>query len=321
MPCGGPMPPPRSTRRSATSPRARAEVGCDARRADRAQHGEVIVGDRASGQALVVGDAVNVAARLERAAPSGGILLGPTTYTLVRDHVSTEATEPLELKGKSAPLVAHRLMEVGPPAVAGDVRPDPPFVGRASELELLSATFHDVVARSASGLLTVLGSAGVGKSRLAREFVVDRRRPSRSCARLPYGRHHLLAGRPAVASPGLRRSTGVAGRAARRHPCGRAGRRVIAERIASLMGSGGLRPRASGGSGRSQRSRTSAANARWSPSRRPSVASPPTSTSSVPGGVTSGSAMFLLRPAPDLLSPAGLGGGATADGSSRPAAG
>ncbi|HET7236742.1 MAG TPA: adenylate/guanylate cyclase domain-containing protein [Actinomycetota bacterium] len=134
--------------------------------------GEVIVGDHASGQALVVGDPVNVAARLESAAASGEILIGPTTYALVRDHVAAEATEPLELKGKSAPLVAHRLLEVRP-AVAGDVRPDPPFVGRASELGLLRSAFEDVVSRRASGLFTVLGPAGVGKSRLAREFVAS----------------------------------------------------------------------------------------------------------------------------------------------------
>jgi tetratricopeptide (TPR) repeat protein len=133
--------------------------------------GEVSEGAHVSGEALVVGDAVNVAARLEHAAAPGEILLGPTTHALVRDLVTCEPTGPLELKGKSAPLVAQRLRAVRPSAVSGPTRPDPPLVGRGSELELLRATFEDVVARGTSGLLTVLGSAGVGKSRLAREFV------------------------------------------------------------------------------------------------------------------------------------------------------
>ena len=67
--------------------------------------GEVVVGDAAAGQALVVGDAVNVAARLEQAAATGEILLGPATYALVRDHVVAEPAAPLELKGKTGSIV------------------------------------------------------------------------------------------------------------------------------------------------------------------------------------------------------------------------
>jgi class 3 adenylate cyclase/tetratricopeptide (TPR) repeat protein len=133
--------------------------------------GEVSVGDHEAGQALVVGDAVNVASRLEHAASAGEILLGPGTFALVRDHVDCEPTAPLELKGKSEALVAHRLLSLRPSALTGDVRPVPPFVGREAELELLRSSFEDVVARGSGGLLTVLGSAGVGKSRLCREFV------------------------------------------------------------------------------------------------------------------------------------------------------
>ena len=75
--------------------------------------GEVVVGDSAAGESLVVGDAVNVAARLEQAAGAGEILLGPVTHALVRDHVVAEPTEPLELKGKAGAIVAHRLVSVG----------------------------------------------------------------------------------------------------------------------------------------------------------------------------------------------------------------
>src|SRR4051812_34378175 len=68
--------------------------------------GEVVTG---SADSLVTGDAVNVAARLEQAAEAGEILLGATTYALVRDGVDAELLPPLEAKGKSQPLTAYRL--------------------------------------------------------------------------------------------------------------------------------------------------------------------------------------------------------------------
>src|ERR671934_252160 len=75
--------------------------------------GEVVAGDPSAGQGLVVGDAVNVAARLEQAAPAMEVLLGELTYRLVRDAVEVEAVEPLELKGKSERVPAFRLVSVG----------------------------------------------------------------------------------------------------------------------------------------------------------------------------------------------------------------
>jgi class 3 adenylate cyclase/tetratricopeptide (TPR) repeat protein len=132
--------------------------------------GEVVVGDTASGQALVVGDAVNVAARLEQAAATGEILLGPATYALVRDHMVAEPIAPLELKGKAGSIVAHRLISVGPGPDALGGRPDPPLVGRQDELEVLRSAFDLAVADRSCVLVTILGPAGVGKSRLAREF-------------------------------------------------------------------------------------------------------------------------------------------------------
>jgi class 3 adenylate cyclase/tetratricopeptide (TPR) repeat protein len=132
--------------------------------------GEVVVGDPAAGQALVVGDAVILAARLEQAAPVGEILLGPETYALVRDHVGAEATEPLEVRGKRHPVVAYRLVDVqaGPAPFEG--RPDPPLVDRHDELVAIGGAFDRAVEARGCELLTILGSAGVGKSRLAREF-------------------------------------------------------------------------------------------------------------------------------------------------------
>jgi class 3 adenylate cyclase len=74
--------------------------------------GEVVAGEETTRQALVTGDAVNVAARLEQAAEPGQILIGEPTYRLVRDAVSAEPVPPLELKGKSEPLPAYRLTQV-----------------------------------------------------------------------------------------------------------------------------------------------------------------------------------------------------------------
>jgi class 3 adenylate cyclase/tetratricopeptide (TPR) repeat protein len=129
--------------------------------------GEVVVG---TAERLATGDAVNVAARLEQAAEAGEILLGPETAQLVRDAVVTEPTEPLELKGKSEPLVAHRLLALHEEAPAFARRLDAPLVGRERELRRLEEAFGQAVADRSCQLFTILGSAGVGKSRLAAEL-------------------------------------------------------------------------------------------------------------------------------------------------------
>src|SRR3954451_3877693 len=74
--------------------------------------GEVVAGDSTTGQRLVTGDPVNTAARLEQAAPACEVLLGELTYRLVREHVESEAVEPLELKGKAERVPAFRLLDV-----------------------------------------------------------------------------------------------------------------------------------------------------------------------------------------------------------------
>src|SRR6185437_8279676 len=129
--------------------------------------GEVVVG---TAERLATGDAVNVAARLEQAAGAGEVLLGPETAGLVRDAVETEELQ-LELKGKSEPLVAHRLISLQAQAPAFARRFDAPLVGRERELRRLQEAFGQAVADSSCQLFTVLGSAGVGKSRLTAEFV------------------------------------------------------------------------------------------------------------------------------------------------------
>jgi class 3 adenylate cyclase/tetratricopeptide (TPR) repeat protein len=133
--------------------------------------GEVVAGDARRGQALVTGDAVNVAARLEQAAGTNEILVGHATYRLVRDAVEVEPVAPLELKGKSRPVPAFRLLEVHAGALGHARHLDSPMVGRGHERSLLSEAFARAVRERSCHLFTVLGSAGIGKSRLLTEFV------------------------------------------------------------------------------------------------------------------------------------------------------
>jgi class 3 adenylate cyclase/tetratricopeptide (TPR) repeat protein len=132
--------------------------------------GEVIAGDHSQGQAFATGDTVNVAARFEQAAAAGEILIGEDTYELVRDWVEVESVEPLELKGKSERLPAFRLIDVRDAPDAGRHLASP-FVGRDKELDQLVAGFDRATSESTSHLVTVLGPAGVGKSRITSELV------------------------------------------------------------------------------------------------------------------------------------------------------
>ena len=130
--------------------------------------GEVVAGE---GETLVTGDAVNVAARLEQAATPGEILIGAETLSLVRDAVTVESVEPLALKGKREPVPAFRLVTVDATAAAFTRHLDAPLVGRVREQQRLRAAFEDVVSERVCHMFTLLGPAGVGKSRLAEEFL------------------------------------------------------------------------------------------------------------------------------------------------------
>jgi len=149
--------------------------------------GPVVSGDPEAGRALVTGDAVNVAARLEQAAAPGEILLGEATHRLVRDAVLAEERSPVEAKGKSEPVRAWRLVSVLPGAEAVARRLDVPIVGRERELRLLREAFERAATERACVLLTILGAPGVGKSRLVEEFLggIDAEVLRGRC--LPYG--------------------------------------------------------------------------------------------------------------------------------------
>ena len=131
--------------------------------------GEVVAGDASTRQALITGDTVNVAARLEQGAAPGEVLIADASARLVRDAVVLEAVEPLVVKGKTEPVAAHRLIAVHAGAAGNARRMDSPLVGRARQLDQLRQAFDEVVVDRVCHLFTVLGSAGVGKSRLIEE--------------------------------------------------------------------------------------------------------------------------------------------------------
>ena len=135
--------------------------------------GQVLVTASTPERPMVAGDAVNVAARLEQAADPGEILIGESTHRLVRDGVVAEPVEQLSLKGKSGSVAAMRLVDVRPDAVATPRRLQAPLVGRERPLAMLGQAFEAAVTDRACHLFTVLGTAGVGKSRLVEEFVAS----------------------------------------------------------------------------------------------------------------------------------------------------
>jgi class 3 adenylate cyclase/tetratricopeptide (TPR) repeat protein len=151
--------------------------------------GEVVAGDPGMGQTFVTGDAVNLAKRLEQAAAPGEILIGKATYPLVRDAVTVGRREQFSVKGKREPVSAFRLQDVDATAAGVTRRLDAPLVDREVELRLLQATADASEREPPCQLFTVVGPAGIGKSRLVTELL-DRldgqfRRLRGRC--LPYG--------------------------------------------------------------------------------------------------------------------------------------
>ncbi|HJV29289.1 MAG TPA: AAA family ATPase [Gaiellaceae bacterium] len=130
--------------------------------------GEVVAG---TGETLVTGDAVNVAARLEQAAAAGEVLIGSATERLVRGAVRAESIEPLVLKGKSDAVPAFRVLELVHDLPAFTRAIATPFVGRQEELEQLDRALASAVEARSPQLTTIVGPPGIGKSRLARELL------------------------------------------------------------------------------------------------------------------------------------------------------
>jgi class 3 adenylate cyclase/tetratricopeptide (TPR) repeat protein len=149
------------------------------------ESGEVVADDTDS--TFATGEAVNVAARLQQAAAPGEILMGPIAHRLTLGRVESEDYGLLELRGLGDPIPAWRVLGVAEQqgrmvSVAG------PFVGRDAELELLENTFARAIRDQRAHLFTIYGEPGVGKSRLAREFLAGVEGATILAGRcLPYG--------------------------------------------------------------------------------------------------------------------------------------
>ena len=150
--------------------------------------GEVVASETQTDQRLVTGGAVNMAARLEQHAAAGEILLGETTYRLVRGAVDADLVVPIAVKGRADPITAWRLRQVTPDAPWLQRRLDAPVVGREEELATLDDLFQQCLPASCR-LASIVAPAGLGKSRLVREFIRrfrGRARVTRGHC-LPYG--------------------------------------------------------------------------------------------------------------------------------------
>ena len=133
--------------------------------------GEVIVthGQRAEeGKGIAWGDVLNTAARIESAAPVGGILVGEETYRATAHVIEYSEHEPIEAKGKAEPVRVWQALGLREAPARGRGR-DAPLVGRGAEVDRLLALWESVRANGTPALATIIGDPGIGKSRLLTE--------------------------------------------------------------------------------------------------------------------------------------------------------
>ena len=156
--------------------------------------GEALTGARPDRQFMVSGDAVNIAARLQQGAEPGEVVVGPLTEQLTRGVIEYERREPIAAKGKPEPLPAFRALRPRtqvPEQARGVPGLHAPLVGRRRELRLLLDTFARTAEDRRPHLFTLVGGAGVGKSRLVTEALAALSGSSARLLRgrcLPYGR-------------------------------------------------------------------------------------------------------------------------------------
>ncbi|HOU40175.1 MAG TPA: adenylate/guanylate cyclase domain-containing protein [Promineifilum sp.] len=121
-----------------------------------------------------IGDAVNVASRLKETADEAGVYISQATYRLVHRLFRVETLGPVAIKGRQMPVTAHRVVGSRPraffPESDGLEGVAVPMIGRDAELTLLLRALRDTIETGQGRLITIVGEAGVGKSRLVREF-------------------------------------------------------------------------------------------------------------------------------------------------------
>jgi class 3 adenylate cyclase/tetratricopeptide (TPR) repeat protein len=134
--------------------------------------GEAAVTLGATNQGMVAGDLVNTASRLQSVAPPGAVLVGEATQRAAAAAIAFEPAGEQLLKGKAAPVPAWRALRVVSER-GGRNRAEglePPFVGRDDEFRLLKDLFHTTEREGRARLVSVIGAAGIGKTRLAWEL-------------------------------------------------------------------------------------------------------------------------------------------------------
>ena len=155
--------------------------------------GLVVTGTNPGRDFLVTGEAVNLAARLQQAAEPGEVLVGERTFRAVEPLVRMVAPRSLAVRGRTGPVTAYAVERFAPAgAYRRRRRPYGPFVGREVELTLIRSVIERAVEHSRAHLVTLIGEAGIGKSRLVEEVVVELRRSEEPPAVwvgrcLPYG--------------------------------------------------------------------------------------------------------------------------------------
>jgi predicted ATPase len=156
--------------------------------------GEAVTAATEDKQFMVSGDAVNIAARLQQGAEAGEVVVGQLTFQLTHNVIDYESREPVVAKGKPEPLTAHRALSartVVPVQARGVPGLQAALVGRNRELRLLLDTFARASEDKRPHLFTLVGPAGIGKSRLVHEALTDLAGSGARVLRgrcLPYGR-------------------------------------------------------------------------------------------------------------------------------------
>lgn len=126
-------------------------------------------------EATVIGDTVNLAARLEKNAPSEGILISHETYRQVRGLFTVKVLSPLQVRGKSETVQTYQILEAKPLAFHLETRGvegvETPLVGRLAEMQVLQEAFQNIQAHPETRIVTIVAEAGLGKSRLMHDFL------------------------------------------------------------------------------------------------------------------------------------------------------
>ena len=134
----------------------------------------VALGARAeAGEAMVAGDVVNTAARLQSSAPENGVLVGEATHRATREEIEYEAVDGVQAKGKAEPVTAWLAVEARGRVAVELAAAATPLVGRDRERDLLLSAFGRARDDRSTELVTIVGVPGIGKSRLVAELYAE----------------------------------------------------------------------------------------------------------------------------------------------------